>query len=160
MSAGSLRVLCQDERALISNVFGEVIESGRVRIFAISFWPRAFVLGGDLMVWPAKTAWSDFAQAPVETQAVFIHEMVHVWQAQQGANLLIEKLRAGDRDESYTYHLSDDCGFADFNIEQQAMIVQHAFLAANARATPFKNQAYSRILAELDGSPFAKTQQV
>lgn len=147
MRPGALRTLSPGERALVGEVFGAAVDTARVRVFALPVWNRAFVGGGGLIVWPARTAAKDFAAAPLETQAVFVHEMTHVWQAQTGVNLIVAKLRAGDSAQAYAYGLSDDCVFSDFNIEQQAMIVQDAFLAARGGPAPHESRAYSAILA-------------
>ena len=50
--------------------------------------------------------------------------------------------------------------FQSLNIEQQAMIIQHAFLAAHGEETPFKFHAYSVVLADWPESIFSNPQQV
>ncbi len=160
MSPGALRTLSPGERALARAVFGDGLEVGRVRLFALPVWDRAFVAGSRLMVWPARAAWRDFADAPLEVQAVFVHELVHVWQAQNGVNLILAKLRAGDRAQAYAYDLSDNRDFPMFNIEQQAMIVQDAFTAARGGSAPYESHAYSAILATWPGHPGSSPRQV
>jgi hypothetical protein len=147
MRPGAFRKLSSGERALVAEVFGQAVDAGRVRLFALPVWNRAFVAGGRLIVWPARTARQDFATAPLEDQAIFVHEMTHVWQAQTGVNLILGKLRAGDGAQAYSYDLSGDCDFPSLNIEQQAMIVQDAFLAARGGSAPHESHAYSVILA-------------
>lgn len=147
MRPGAFRKLSSDERALVAEVFGASVEAARVRIFAMPVWNRAFVAGGGLIVWPARTAAKDFAAASLEHQAVLMHEMTHVWQAQTGVNLILGKLRAGDGAQAYSYDLSGDRHFPSLNIEQQAMIVQDAFLAARGGSAPYESHAYSAILA-------------
>jgi hypothetical protein len=147
MRPGVFRKLSSGERDLVAEVFGGAVETARVRIFALPVWSRAFVAGGGLIVWPARTAFRDFAAASLERQAVFVHEMTHVWQAQTGVNLILGKLRAGDGAQAYRYDLSDDRDFPSLNIEQQAMIIQDAFLAARGGPAPHESHAYSAILA-------------
>jgi hypothetical protein len=147
MRPGAFRKLSSGERALTAEVFGEAVDAGRVWIFALPVWNRAFVAGGGLIAWPARTAAKDFAAAALEDQAVFVHEMTHVWQAQTGVNLILGKLRAGDGAQAYFYDLSDGGDFPSLNIEQQAMIVQDAFLAARGGQAPHESHAYSAILA-------------
>jgi len=147
MRPGAFRKLSSGERALVDEVFGGTVATGRVRIFAVPVWNRAFVAGGGLIVWPARTAAQDFATAPLEEQAVFVHEIMHVWQAQTGVNLILGKLRAGDGAQAYSYDLTGDRDFSSLNIEQQAMIVQDAFLAARGGFAPHESHAYSVILA-------------
>ena len=137
-----LRRLTPSERALAWEMFGEGLESRRVRILAIPIWPRAFVAGPSLIVWPARALPADFGEAPLRAQATLVHELTHVWQAQNGVRLLLAKLRAGDSAAAYAYDLTADTDFAALNIEQQAMVVEHAFLASRGAATPFAAELY------------------
>ena len=137
-----LRRLTLSERALASEMFGDGLESGRVRILAIPVWPRAFVAGPSLIVWPARALPADFSGTSLRTQATFVHELTHVWQAQNGVRLILAKLRAGDSAASYAYDLTADTDFAALNIEQQAMVVEHAFLASRGASTPFAAELY------------------
>jgi hypothetical protein len=86
---------------------------------------------------------------------VMVHELTHVWQAQTGVNLALAKLRAGDGPEAYHYEPGFGLRFSDLNIEQQAMAVQHAFLASRGASTPFAPEAHAALLAgtPLEASP-------
>lgn len=141
----SLRRLGPGERALAAEVFGLGIDPGRVRLLALPVWDRAFVAGPGLMVWPARSALADFASAdtPLGLQATFVHELTHVWQAQNGVGLLLAKLKAGDRAASYAYDLAGDPDFTALNIEQQAMVVEHAFVAARGGSAPYDTERYA-----------------
>src|SRR4051812_41573820 len=121
-----LRPLTRAERALAEEMFDGGIDASRVRIAAIPLWPRAFVAGPGLIVWPRDSLPADFGAAPLAVQAVFVHELTHIWQAQAGVLLPWAKLRAGDSAASYAYDLAANPDFAALNIEQQAMVVQHA----------------------------------
>jgi hypothetical protein len=126
------RRLTEGERALAESAFGDALRLETIRIMA-SPWPfdRAFVpgrwFGKDWIVWPWRTLPADIAVEPLRLQATFIHELTHVWQAQQGVNLLTGKIRAGDRLASYEYPVGMDCAWGDLNIEQQAMVVEDRF---------------------------------
>ena len=137
-----LRRLTSFERALASEMFGGALDSRRVRMLAIPVWPRAFVAGPSLIVWPARTLPADFGEASLRAQATLVHELTHVWQAQNGVRLILAKLRAGDSAAAYAYDLTADTDFAALNIEQQAMVVEHAFLASRGAATPFAAELY------------------
>lgn len=139
------RRLTLGERALAGEVFGAALDASRVRILALPVWNRAFVAGPGLMVWPARAAPADFADAPLRLQAVFVHELTHVWQAQNGIRLILAKIRAGDRAESYAYDLTGDPDFSALNIEQQAMVVEHAFLAERGAAAPYGAERYASL---------------
>jgi len=138
------RRLTSAERVLARTVFGAAIDLGRVRIMALPVWRRAFVPSGGLIAWPVAQALMDFAadSAPLRLQARFVHELTHVWQAQQGVNLLFAKLKAGDSPAAYAYDLERGPEFARLNIEQQAMAVEHAFLAARGGAAPHPVEVY------------------
>jgi len=143
----SLRPLTEGERALAREVFDDALAAERVRILALPVWPRAFAAGSRLMVFPMAAAARDFSQAPLGLQGLFVHELTHVWQAQRGIGLLWAKLRCGDGPEAYAYDLRSGHSFNDLNIEQQAMVVQHAFLASRRAQTPFPPLAYGAFLA-------------
>lgn len=143
-----IRLLTQGERALAHEVFGVGLDADRVRLAAIPLWRRAFVAGPSLMIWPAATIRADFAapDTPLRVQAVFVHELTHVWQAQNGVSLILAKLKAGDGPGAYRYDL-DGAPFAAMNIEQQAMVVEHAFLSARGGAAPHEAARYAALSA-------------
>jgi hypothetical protein len=143
--AFSLRPLTAGERSLGREMFGDGLDVGRVRILALPAWRRAFVAGPALIVWPRRALPEDFAAAPLRSQAALVHELTHVWQAQNGVRLLAAKLRAGDSAAAYAYVLGEETDFAALNIEQQAMVVEHAFLAARGLAAPHPAALYARL---------------
>jgi hypothetical protein len=150
LRSGRWRRLVQGERALAARVFGDGLDAGRVRVLAIPFWNRPFVAGGGLIVWPASATRPDFAapDVPVAEQAMFVHELVHVWQAQHGLNLLLAKLRAGDGPAAYAYDLAGQPRFAALNLEQQAMVVEDAFKRLHGAAAPHAAPAYAAVLED------------
>ena len=135
-----IRSLTEGEAALATEMFGEALRLDTIRMIAAP-WPvfRAFVagrwFGRDWVVWPRAEASSDFAVEPVRAQSVFIHELVHVWQAQTGVGLARAKLKAGFSNAAYRCPDSP-CGWEALNIEQQAMVVQHRFLQSRGVAVP------------------------
>lgn len=143
------RALTPGEIALARAVFGEAIRLETVRILSAP-WPfdRAFVpgrwFGRDWIVWPGKQVPADASKAPLGVQALLIHELVHVWQAQQGVNLLAAKIRAGDSAASYRYPL-DCAAWEALNIEQQASLVEHRFRLARGQAVPADAHFYDRL---------------
>lgn len=145
-----IRPLTDGEAALAREAFGEALSLDTIR-FLPAPWPfdRAFVpgrwLGREWVVWPGRTLPPDISEASLKLQAVLIHELTHVWQAQQGVNLLTGKLRAGDRPASYEYPVGMDCNWGDLNIEQQAMVVEHRFRLLHGGAAPAPADFYDRI---------------
>ncbi len=145
-----MRALTPGEVVLAREAFGEALRYDTIR-FATSPWPfdRAFVpgswFGRDWIVWPRKTLPPDLSKAGLSLQAVFIHELTHVWPAQNGVNLLTGKLKAGDRPASYRYPLAADCAWDDLNIEQQAMVVEHRFRLTRGLKVPADQAFYDRV---------------
>jgi hypothetical protein len=142
------RSLTTGERSLARSVFADAIRLDQVRLFASPF-DRAFVagvvLGRSWIVWPGRDLPSDIALAPLSAQATLIHELVHVWQAQQGVNLLLAKLKAGDSAASYAYPLDPACGWSALNIEQQASAVEHRFRLSRGQRTRADAAFYDRL---------------
>lgn len=145
-----IRGLTDGEAALAREAFAEDLRLDTIR-FLTSPWPftRAFVpgrwFGREWIVWPHTSFPVDFAAAPLKLQATFIHELVHVWQAQQGINLLTGKMRAGDRPKSYEYPVGMDCEWGALNIEQQAMVVEHRFRLKRGGRVPADVDFYNRV---------------
>ena len=135
---------------MASETFGDALTLATIRILRAP-WPfvRAFVpgrwFGRDWIVWPARALPADLATASLHLQAMLVHELTHVWQAQQGINLLTGKLRAGDRPSSYEYPVGVDCGWEALNIEQQAMVVEHRFRLTRGQRTPADAAFYDRV---------------
>ena len=150
MTPGTARRLTEGERTLAAEVFGAALSTDRIRIFALPVWRRAFAAGPGLVCWPAKGALRDFSRARLGVQAILVHELTHAWQAQTGINLVLAKLKAGDGPAAYHYEPAAGRGFRDFNIEQQAMAVQHAFLASRGGPAPHGAETYALLLS---GSP-------
>jgi len=145
-----IRGLTPGEQGLAREALGDEVDLATVRFFPTP-WPfdRAFVpgrwFGRDWIAWPVRQLPRDFAAAPLKLQAVLIHELVHIWQAQTGVNLLTAKLRAGDHADSYRYAVSDDCRWDALNIEQQAMVVEHRFRLSRGERTPADLAFYHRV---------------
>ena len=62
----------------------------------------------------------------LDLQALFLHEMTHVWQAQTRGRLWLVLMRHPFC--RYDYSLKPGWPLARYGIEQQAEIVRHAFL--------------------------------
>lgn len=150
MRAWRRRPLSAGEQALARTVFGEAVDLQPVRLLA-GGWPfrRAFVpgrwLARDWIVWPAATLARDLSRAPLGDQATLVHELVHVWQAQQGVRLAWAKLGAGDGAAAYRYATDESCRWVALNIEQQAMVVEHAFRLSRGAAAPASASFYRAI---------------
>ncbi len=145
-----IRALTDGEIALARSVFGDRIELAAIRLVRLpAFLRRAFVpgrfAGRSWIFWPAGSWGEDLSQGPLRRRATLVHELVHVWQAQQGINLLIGKLRAGDGPKAYAYRCDADVAWDGLNIEQQASVVEHRYLLAQGATVPGSDAFYQRV---------------
>lgn len=138
------RPLTPAERLLARSVFGDAIDVDRVGVNRRRWWwfqPRNVVMAPDGDIWchPAGTTWrACYASAGLNMQALFVHEMTHVWQAQRSGRWWLPLMRHPFC--RYDYAVVPGRPFARYGIEQQAEIVAHVFLlrhgAAVAGAAP------------------------
>ncbi len=119
------------ERAMLADLFGEALALDTIMIHCCKWWiwqPLSVTMAPDGHVWyhPEGGLYcADFTEAPIAVQAHFIHEMVHVWQHQQGVNLLLKRLPFA----RYRYlPLKPGKPFHRYGIEQQAEIVRDYWL--------------------------------
>jgi hypothetical protein len=124
------RPLTPGEIDLARSVYGEAIDYAPVRIAARKwafFQPRDTVMApsGTIHFHPKGHLWrEDFAAAPLDLQGLFVHEMCHVWQHQQGIFLPLARHPFC----RYSYALKPGWPLKRYGIEQQAEIVRHAFV--------------------------------
>lgn len=129
---GHSRPLTEAERALAQSVFGAAINYDAVQIRAHKwafFQPRRTVMApmGHMHFHPGGDIYcDDFCAQPIERQALFIHEMVHIWQAQTRGRWYLVLMRHPLC--RYTYTLKPGWPLERYGIEQQAEIVRHYFL--------------------------------
>lgn len=123
------RALSAGEIALGRSVFKEAIHWPRIRVAQV---PKlnfgAMVPLGETIVFSRWRAAHDFTDAPPPEQGWFIHELAHVWQAKTGVVLGLSKLAALGA-AAYRYQVKPGARLKDYNIEQQAEIARHLFLA-------------------------------
>ena len=129
---GGERPLAPGEVALARSVFGDALDYGPIRIKRRKFFPlqpRKVTMAprGHIHFHPDGHVYcDDFSQARIHRQALFIHELTHVWQTQTlGEWYLVLRRHPWCR---YDYSLKPGWTLERYGIEQQAMIVQHAFM--------------------------------
>jgi hypothetical protein len=129
------RALTAAETALVARVFGSAIDASVVTVRNAKFWmfhPWWVTMAPDGHIWchPNGFNWcADYAAEPLGLRAHFVHEMTHVWQHQQGRNLLISRPPFA----RYGYTIVPGKPFTRYGIEQQACLVADAYLAAEGR---------------------------
>ena len=135
-----IRGLTANERDLAASVFGSSIDPAAVTIRNAKFWmfhPWWVTMAPDGHIWchPNGFNWcADYAAETLGLRAHFVHEMVHVWQRQQGINLILRRPPMA----RYGYRLTPGKAFGRYGIEQQACIVADAYLLREGRAVPGK----------------------
>jgi hypothetical protein len=128
------RGLTEGEKAIARGVFGDAVDLDRVRIARRRGGRFAFVIGSRIAFPPEAPA--DFADQPLWRQAWLVHELTHVWQFQTrplwAVASWLKVLATGGYGRGlrgYVYDLPIGA-FETYNLEQQARLVEHAFLAA------------------------------
>ena len=134
------RPLTQGERNLAASVFGSAIDYDPVRICRrkwFPFQPRNVAMApcGHIHFHPHGQLWSDdFAADAGWRQALFIHEMTHVWQTQKAGKYYLPLMRHPFC--RYGYALKPGQKLARYGLEQQAEIVKHAFMLREGISLP------------------------
>ncbi|SRR6266550_675060 len=134
------RHLTAGEIALVRSVLGNAIDYARVRLIEGKWWPfhprkAAMAPMGNIYFHPDGGGWSDdFATEPLDRQGFFIHEMVHVWQAQAKGRFYLLLMRHPFC--RYRYTLEPGKAFDRYGLEQQAEIVRDRFLADRGSGPP------------------------
>lgn len=112
-------------------------------------WQPAWVtMAPDGHIWfhPMGDLWhADFTDAPLWARAHLVHELVHVWQHQQGVNLLVRRLPLA----RYQYlPLVPGKPFGRYGLEQQARITEEAYLLCSGARLPGRPplEAYRALL--------------
>lgn len=124
------RPLTASERALAASVFGNAIDYDRVRLHNGRWWPfqpKNVTMAplGHIHFHPRGGLFcDDFCNADFSTQALFIHEMTHVWQHQKGIFLPLKRHPFC----RYDYSLKPGWALERYGIEQQAEIVKHTWM--------------------------------
>lgn len=124
------RRLTDGERALAASVFGEALDTRRLRVVTGAPTGGWAVVLIRLMVFPVAVA--DFAAQPPLIRAWFVHELTHAWQFQTRPlwtlmswfRLLLTGGYIGGG--GYRYVLPID--WPRLNLEQQAEVVEHRYL--------------------------------
>jgi hypothetical protein len=101
--------------------------------------------------------WSwDYSKALPANAAVFVHEMVHVWQSGHGRHNILRGLYlwgkydhiTGDYENSYKYDLDSSTLLSDFNMEQQAQIIEDYYRVSKGLPPEKKNVGTRKSLSD------------
>lgn len=119
------RYLTQGERQLAREIFAHHLALDDIQIVVHRLILKGYALSpnGNIYFHPDDYC-IDFSQQNIALQGWLIHELVHVWQIQQGIPLIRKALL----DRRYHYLLEQGKHFLDYGLEQQAQMVQDYFM--------------------------------
>jgi len=137
------RPLTKGEIALAKSVFGDSVDYSTVTISDQKFGGLEFLPEGTAMAPNGKLYMpgcykEDYSKEPALTKSLFIHEMTHVWQFQNKVLApIVEAAKLNLKHgfnymAAYGYTLDGKKDLLDYNMEQQASIVQDYFILKNA----------------------------
>lgn len=133
------RPLTSGEMKLARSVFGDSIDYGTVRVSPEKFGGMDFLPEGTAMapngnLFMPGCYCNDYSAKDIYTQGLFIHEMTHVWQYQNKVLApIVEAAKLNVKykfnyNAAYAYALDAKKDLLDYNMEQQASIVQDYFV--------------------------------
>ena len=148
LESSNSRALTADEVKLAESVFGDSLDYSKIRIFNkkyFLFQPKnvAMAPNGNIYFHPdSALAFVNFGTASIELQGLFIHELTHVYQHQQGINVAVR----GIFNRNYSYTLESGKAFESYGIEQQGNIVRDYFFLQKDSAGGPAIERYNAIL--------------
>lgn len=143
------RPLSERERAVLAPIYAGAVDYDAVRLCeriggVLNVSRRAFVIEQRIFVPPG------FSPLP---RAVLVHEVCHVWQFQHGGHAyLADSLHAQLVGEGYELAraLAAGCPWPRLNCEQQATLLEEAFLQGCFEGRPFvfRGADYTRLFED------------
>jgi hypothetical protein len=140
------RGLTSGERALLASLFHDSLRYDNIQVIdgKFAFQPNNVYMTprGNIYA-PGELFEADFSASGVSArrQAVFVHEITHVWQFENGMDLVAQGLAAfakagGSYERAYPYTLARGRDLVDYGMEQQASIVEDYFLITKFHHSP------------------------
>ncbi|MEN5173062.1 MULTISPECIES: hypothetical protein [Acinetobacter] len=138
MNQFQYRGLTSGEIEMARPVFGDLIDYAQIKIFNIPYLPwqptNIFMApNGNLFV-HQKYFSPDYSTCSTSLQGIFIHELAHILQFQQGINVVVKGaiLQVGyylsfKQYNPYRYQFIKNKAFSSYNIEQQGDIARDVF---------------------------------
>jgi hypothetical protein len=147
------RPLTKGEIALARTVFGDSIEYGTVYVSDskfTGFHPEGVAMAPNGNLFMPGCYSDDYSAERVYTQSLFIHEMTHVWQYQNKVLApMVEAIKlnvkfAFNYLAAYNYTLDGKKDLVDYNMEQQASIVQDWFAQKHGAFNPLYSSCQNK----------------
>lgn len=138
------RPLNEFEELLVQEYFGESVNYEKVRIKEGG--PLTWIYPGVTVGYTISFPNGSYNFSDVKKQALFLHEMTHVWQYERiGFSYMFKALHEEIFEEAaYVIHYDEDLDFDDYDLEEQGEIVAEYFLSGDER--------YEKYIAELKNS--------
>lgn len=119
------RYLTFGEKELARSVFAHDLDLAEIKIVAHRLVLKHYAISPNGNVYFNLQDWSeDFSQQSLAKQSWLIHELVYVWQIQQGFAVVRKEIF----DRQYHYVFEQGKQFLNYGIEQQAQMVQDYFI--------------------------------
>jgi hypothetical protein len=174
------RGLTEGEKSMLWPIFRNGIDYDHVQIIhaAHPFQPSdAYMAPRGHIYAPGHLFHEDWASPEVSavSRAELVHEMTHVWQFANGMDVFVEGVEQlirtrGSYDKAYRYFLEIDRDLTEYNIEQQAAILEDYYrvryeglhpveLANQNLALDRRDELYDGVLLEFfDDARYARRQ--
>lgn len=121
------RKLTLGEREIAKFVFKNHLILDDIELVAHRLILKGYAMSPNGCIYFNPQDWiEDFSLHSVAKQSWLVHELVHVWQIQQG----IKVVRGALFDRRYRYVIEQGKQFLNYGIEQQAQMVQDYFILA------------------------------
>lgn len=119
------RPLTPQEIQLAHEVFADALNCQNIRIKTAWWVLKGYAISPNGNIYFHKDDYlDDFATANLRIRSWFVHELVHVWQIQQGINVFWRALF----NRKYRYRIQKGRSFFDYGVEQQAQMVQDFYI--------------------------------
>ena len=143
-TSDKLRNLSFDEEQLATGVFEDSLPASKRIFVADGLGPlpyldrpyteelaRMFVVNVGPDYYPDLTGHENYGFGAAAN--LLIHELTHVWQYYHGYSVMFRSLWANTGGKKYLYTIEDSDAWDDFNVEQQAALVEDWFDGRSSR---------------------------
>ncbi|UYZ76155.1 type IV secretion protein Rhs [Moraxella bovis] len=120
-----IRPLTDGERQMARSVFGDSLALDDIRLTTAWWVLKGYAVSPNGWVYFHKDDFcEDFSDKTLHLRAWLIHELVHIWQIQQG----IKVVRKAIFNRKYRYVFKEGKPFLAYGIEQQAKMVEDFYI--------------------------------
>jgi hypothetical protein len=141
------RALTDGEIALAKEIYGDSIEYSDVKVHSDRYYifqSKGLSMSPNGELYMYGTYLDDFSKGSALQRALFIHEMGHVWQIQNKVLNLVEAAvdihlkNSFNYKSGYYYTLEKGKDLTEYNMEQQASIIEDYFVLKHEKLRSYK----------------------